>query len=149
MYPQLYLRKWTRDRDETNAIVLHSRLTPSDPKAMDQWFRRKGYLQCGFHYCVSRSGVTETRHPATVGAHLGSLDKTSVAICILGWDGKHPDTLDPLTKDHLRSLSRQLKITYPHAEFTAAPEHFSSQGGYEPLFQLTEELANEPLRPLE
>jgi hypothetical protein len=106
---------------------------------MDRWFRKKGYLQCGFHYCVTRSGITETRDHQTIGAHLAEQDRTSVAIGILGWDGKHPDTLDPLAYSNFLSVTEMLAKEYPHATINAAPEFLETRGGYEPLIELAAE----------
>ena len=141
-HPPLWLVRWTAERDTTEEIIIHARQSPDSALEMDRWFRRKGYLQCGFHYCVSRSGVTETRDPSSIGAHLGGHDHRSVGVCILGWDGKHPDTLDPATLGHLWDLAAHLRSTYPSAEITAAPDFVDSTGGYDPLIELTQDIAN-------
>jgi hypothetical protein len=142
---QTFLKRWTLEREATNTIIIHARLTPDNPLEMDRWFRRKGYLQCGFHYCITRSGITETRDHQTVGAHLGQYDETSVGVGILGWDGKHPDTLDPLAKANFLTLMQMLAREYPHATIHSAPEFLATKGGYEPLIELATE-ANEHVR---
>lgn len=136
---QTFLKRWTKEREATEHVVLHARLTPDNPLEMDRWFRKKGYLQCGFHYCVTRSGLFETRDHRTVGAHLGLLDTTSVGVGLLGWDGKHPDTLDPLTRENLMTLMGMISRQYPHAKVSAAPQWFETKGGYEPLIELAQE----------
>ena len=143
MLTQTFLKKWTEDRESTEYIVLHARLTPDNPRDTDIWFRKRGYLQCGFHFCVSRSGITETRDHHTVGAHVGALDTVSVAVGILGWDGQHPDTLDPLSRANLKTLLGILSKEYPHAQVTAAPNWFSTKGEYTPLIELAEEANHE------
>jgi len=135
-----WLVSWTRPRLSTTKIVIHARKTPETAPEMDSWFRRRGFLQCGFHYCVSRSVTTETRDPKTIGAHVSEHDKDSLGICVLGWSGQESETLDPSTKENLRLLIAKLVPQYPQALLQSAPELMNLSKGYDALHSLVEEL---------
>lgn len=135
-----WLVSWTRPRLQTQKIVIHARKTPETAPEMDSWFRRRGFLQCGYHYCVSRSVVTETRDPQTIGAHLTEHDHAALGICILGWSGQEEETLDPSTRTNLRTLIAKLRPAYPQAYLQAAPELIPTSKGYDALYRLVKDL---------
>lgn len=136
-----WLVSWTRPRLSTSKIVIHARKTPETASEMDSWFRRRGFLQCGFHYCVSRAATTETRDPQTIGAHVAEHDHDALGICVLGWSGQEEETLDPSTKANLRELIAKLVPVYPQAHLQSAPELMSLNKGYDALHLLVEELS--------
>lgn len=132
MIPQTWIKQWTKLREVTDYIVIHARLAPTSAVEMDGWFRQKGYLQCGFHFCISRGGAHETRSVQSIGAHLPGYDRRSVAVAILGWDGQSALNDDQLrgvaehTIDHVASL-------YPDAEIIPATAGFTARADYTEL----------------
>lgn len=135
---ETYLREWTIPREATEYIVVHTRESPYDARAMDRWFRHRGYLQCGFHFCATRGGIFETRSHSTVGAHCPGFDDISVAVAILGWSGKNIDLLDPKTLKNFNSMIDYVSEKYPDADIVPATRLRRNNGGYEPFEEIVD-----------
>ena len=136
MIAQTFLNEWTVARPSTKYIIVHTRERPIDAKSMDNWFRTRGYLSCGFHFCVTRGGIYETRSHTTVGAHLPGFDAVSVALAILGWAGKDHHLLDPTTKENFHTALSHVADLYTDSEILPATKLRNNNGGYEPFEEL-------------
>lgn len=140
MIQQTFLKQWTIPRQTTSHIVVHTREKPTDAKSMDNWFRNRGYLQCGFHYCVTRGGIYETREQTSIGAHCPGFDDSSIAVSILGWSGKDADSLDPNTLANFNNIIERVSQDYPNADIVPATKLRRNNGGYEPFEEIVNEL---------
>ena len=123
------LRKWSRDRPATEAVIVHAITRADTAKALDITHRRAGYFCCGMHFCVDASGFSTTRHPDTIGHHLDGWDTHSLGVAIVGWDGKTPLPAD--LEAHAHDLLDQLHRHY-HVTAVAAPKLLGIEG-YDPL----------------
>lgn len=121
--------KWTRDRPTTDAIIVHSVTRAETSHDLDILHRRSGYHCCGFHYCIDADGPSITRHPDTIGHHLAGWDAHSIAVALVGWDGKTPLPADQEAYAH--DLLDSLYHHY-HVTAVAAPTLLGIEG-YGPL----------------
>lgn len=112
--------------DKVRYIVIHCAATkPSmdiGAAEIDQWHRRQGWNEIGYHRVIRRDGRIEHGRPFTVpGAHVRGHNGHSVGICLVGGvkesDGKTPE--NNFTEEQfitLRVLVRQVKLMFPKAE---------------------------------
>ena len=120
---------WTGLRETTDKIIVHTRNKQdvSTPRALDAYFRRRGYLCCGYHYVLTASGVHVMRHPESIGAAHADHDQTAVYIAILNFDGKTMPVPKQL-EGPLVSLLHDLSTRYPAAEILSAPALLGLEG---------------------
>lgn len=84
---------------EIDHVIIHCSATGPDADIgavdIDKWHRSKGWLGCGYHYVIRRSGVLESaengkrcRPEEKAGAHVGDCgpgwNKRSIGICLAG-----------------------------------------------------------------
>lgn len=114
----------TRSRTATDYIVVHGAYTTpdmdTDAKTIDQWHRKRGFLQIGYHAVIRRDGTVEAgRADHLIGAGVYGWNDVSYHICLVG--GKSPEggweaNYTGVQYDALRFLLRQKQIQYPNAE---------------------------------
>jgi len=121
--------EWTKRRPTTDAIIVHAVTRAETAHDLDILHRRSGYYCCGFHYSIDASGPVNTRHPETIGHHLEGWDKHSIAVALVGWDGK-----TPLPEDLAAHADQLLADLYSSHSVTAvaAPTLLGIEG-YGPL----------------
>ena len=127
--------KWTRDREATEAVIVHSITRAETAKELDIIHRRAGYFCAGVHFVVDASGSSTTRHPDTIGHHLSGWDTHSIGVAIVGWDGK--DQLPADLEAHAHDLLDSIYHHY-HVTAVAAPTLLGIEG-YGPLQELVRE----------
>ncbi len=110
-------------RERTDYIVVHCAQTkPSMDiglREIDQWHKRRGWLGCGYHFVVRRSGQIELgRAIQQVGAHVKGFNHNSLGICLVGGmdeDGDYDPNYEQKQWDSLDALVETLKNIYPNA----------------------------------
>ena len=127
--------KWTRDREATEAVIVHSITRAETAKELDIIHRRAGYFCAGVHFVVDASGSSTTRHPDTIGHHLSGWDTHSIGVAIVGWDGK--DQLPADLEAHAHDLLDSIYHHY-HVTAVAAPTLLGIEG-YGPLQEFVRE----------
>lgn len=136
----LELYRWTKRRHSTEAIIVHSISKAVTAHDMDIRHRRAGYYCCGFHYCIDPDGVTPTRHHETIGHHLPGWDNHSIAVAILGYDGKSPipEDLAASATEIILELRQRYQVSA-----VAAPQLLAIEG-YDPLLTFVRETNEHP-----
>ena len=127
--------KWTRDREATEAVIVHSITRAETAKELDTIHRRAGYFCAVVHFVVDASGSSTTRHPDTIGHHLSGWDTHSIGVAIVGWDGK--DQLPADLEAHAHDLLDSIYHHY-HVTAVAAPTLLGIEG-YGPLQEFVRE----------
>lgn len=105
----------TKNRNETNYIVVHCSATPNgrehDAADIDRWHRERGWLMIGYHYVIKLDGTVETgRDVDVIGAHVKGHNAESVGICMIGTDEYTSEQYQSLYK-----LIKELQNRYPKA----------------------------------
>lgn len=113
-------------RKQTNFIVIHCAATkPSmdiDAKTIDHWHRSRGFLKIGYHFVIKRDGTVEIgRELEEVGAHVKSMNRESIGICMVGGvtQEDHKVAEDNFTEDQwvsLYTLIQDMMGEYPMAK---------------------------------
>lgn len=113
-------------RKVTNYIVIHCSATrPSqdiDAKEIDHWHRSRGFLKIGYHFVIKRDGTVETgRDLEAVGAHVKTLNRESIGICMVGGVTEKDHTVpeNNFTEDQwvsLYTLVQDMMGEYPMAK---------------------------------
>jgi len=86
----------TMKPEHVKAIIVHCSATPPEydcgVKEIDRWHRKRGWMMCGYHFIVRRSGEVETGRELTrFGAHCpGGWNQKSIGICMIGGTDKKP-----------------------------------------------------------
>ena len=129
---------WTGIRRATDKIIVHVRNKPTITTArdLDNDFRRRGFLCCGYHYVLTGAGVSVMRHPESIGAGHPDHDQSAVYVAVLNYDGKTP--LPQALEGPLVSLLNDLRSLHPAAEILSAPSLMELEG-YEPFNNFIEE----------
>lgn len=123
-------------RYRTDYIVIHHSATPRDADIGVDTIRRwhvknNNWLDIGYHYVIKRDGtIQKGRHESAVGAHCyhpkyktsWPINKTSIAICMvggLGADGKALNNFTDAQWESLLRLCKSLLNNYKSAKLAA------------------------------
>lgn len=114
----------TRSRTATDYIVVHGAYTTPDMdigrQEIDQWHRKRGFLQIGYHAVIRRDGTVELgRQEDLIGAGVYGWNEVTYHICLVGGkstEGGWEANYTGVQYDALRFLLRQKQIQYPNAE---------------------------------
>lgn len=112
-------------------LVVHCSATPAalDIGAAEirKWHRERGWRDIGYHYVIRRDGTVETGRPETTpGAHEPKVNRSSVAVCLVGGSppsgtpaarkGLGENNFTPAQFEALAALLGVLRKKYPKAE---------------------------------
>jgi len=108
-------------RETTDTVIIHCSATPADMdigvKEIDRWHRAKGWLEIGYHFVITRSGVVqEGRKISKPGAHAIGWNKRSIGICLVGGVNEEGEPQDNFTIEQmelLEQLTYELLDKYP------------------------------------
>lgn len=119
-------RKMTR----IDFIAIHCSATPAgrDIGAADirRWHRERGWRDIGYHYVIRLDGTVEEGRPDDMpGAHEPKINRSSIAICLVGGSpepgtpahrkGLGENTYTPAQWKALEALVRKLHAKHPRA----------------------------------
>jgi len=116
--------KYTR-RATTKWIVIHCSATTVDQdvgvEEIRIWhIRDRGWLDCGYHRVVRRTGEVEQGRPEwAIGSHVVGFNRDSVAVCLVGGadaQGKGENNFTPTQWETLEAIVRELLAKYPDAQ---------------------------------
>ena len=106
-------------------LVVHCSATRPDMnigrKEIDVWHRQRGFDCIGYHYVIRRNGdIEKGRADTDPGAHDPSVNRRSIAICLIGGVDSSPqmvptNNFTPEQLDALRALLIQLKSIHTQA----------------------------------
>lgn len=104
-----------------DSIIIHCSATCKgvDFKAadIDQWHRRRGMKEIGYHYVIRLDGsIEEGRAIEKTGAHCYGWNRQSIGICYIGGlntNGQPADTRTRAQKRAMRIFIDRLKQQYP------------------------------------
>lgn len=92
-------------------VFLHCSATPDyphdDPKGrydlfgaldIDEWHRKRGWREIGYHAVIRRTGIIETgsRHYTEYGAHVQGANRDSLGFCYIGTAMPTPEQLNSI-----------------------------------------------------
>lgn len=90
-------------------VVLHCSATQDYPKGhaafdligaadIDQWHRKRGWREIGYHFVIRRTGVIEegSRHWTEYGAHVEGHNINSLGVCYVGTRWPTDEQVDSL-----------------------------------------------------
>ncbi|MFQ5574994.1 MAG: N-acetylmuramoyl-L-alanine amidase [Terriglobia bacterium] len=121
-----------------SAIVIHYSASPDVPAAtIDDWHRKRGFAQIGYHKVIRRDGTLEHgRAEGLVGAHTRGHNRHSLGLCLTGADhfDWYPteaqyDTAEALIKEWQRNFRVAAAEIYVHSDLvsTACPGRFEKR----------------------
>ena len=114
-----------RSKITPTQVILHCTATPDfkeDDKMfdayglydIDKWHRDKGFIKCGYHYVVRRSGeIEEGRELYEKGAHCLGYNHNSIGVAYVGTKEPTVAQLDSLVKIYY-DLRKKFFIEYKH-----------------------------------
>ena len=75
-------------------------------KDIDRWHRERGWMGCGYHLVLTRSGTVEEGRPLTrQGAHVRGQNSKSIGICLVGgMSSKSPTPEINYTDEQMEAL---------------------------------------------
>ena len=66
-------------------IVHHSASGPVSMETIDDWHRRRGWDQIGYHFVIQSGGLIRLGRPLSkIGAHCKGKNTGSIGVCIVG-----------------------------------------------------------------
>ena len=125
-------------RKKTDLIILHCAATkPSmdiDISTIDEWHRKRGFDQIGYHYVISLDGKIEAGRPVNImGAHVGGGgNRASIGIAYIGGvdaNLKAKDTRTEAQKVALIKIIKILKNIYPEASIHGHRDYSKDKDG--------------------
>ena len=113
-----------------NLIVVHCTASRCDrqltPESLDRLHRQRGFTACGYHFYITRDGITHVCRPIDhIGAHARCFNDHSIGVCYEGGldeQGQPADTRTMEQKIALIALLRQLRLDYPEARIAGHNE---------------------------
>lgn len=114
-----------KERTSTEFIAIHCSATrPSQQVEVGdirKWHKAKGWSDCGYHWIITRKGVTQRGRPENrVGAHVEGFNAVSVGVCLVGGVSEDDFTKpeNNFTPQQFAALARLLEVLkkkYPNA----------------------------------
>lgn len=103
-----------------DSIIIHCSATRSGvdftAADIDQWHRRRGFKEIGYHYVIHLDGTIEKgRSIEKEGAHCYGWNRQSIGICYVGGlntNGQPTDTRTPAQKQAMKQLITELQQQY-------------------------------------
>ena len=115
-------------------------MTKVNAAEIDRWHRRKGWLEIGYHFVITRDGKLEFgRNTDVQGAHVRGHNHDSVGICMVGGvdENNNPeDNFNPEQFETLKAVLDFLRKAYPDAEIK--PHNFFNPNKACPSFDVEE-----------
>lgn len=96
-------------QEHVDTVIIHCSATPADMdigvKEIDRWHRARGWLEIGYHFVITRSGVVQDgRKTNKPGAHALGWNNRSIGVCLVGGVDETGDPSDNFNAEQMNTL---------------------------------------------